>query len=121
MCGRFALSASPARLKEHFAITNNPDLDPRFNIVPARTVPVVRVVATGNRAFTLAHWGLLPSGVKDTEELQQPINAKAETAAIKPMFRHAYRESRVLIPADAFYEWAARNGRQPYLIRLAQC
>lgn len=95
MCGRFALYASPARLKEHFATANDPDLEPRFNIAPAQTVPVVRVVATGNRVFTLAHWGLLPSGVKDTEELQQPINAKVETAAIKPMFRHAYRESRV--------------------------
>ncbi len=118
MCERFALYASPVRLKEHFATTNDPDLKPHFNIAPAQTVPVVRVDNAGNRVFTLARWGLIPSWVKDTEELQQPINAKAETAAIKPMFRHAYRESRVLVPADAFYEWTARDGRQPYLIRL---
>ena len=61
MCGRFALYASPARLKEHFATANDPDLEPRFNIAPAQTVLVVRVVATSNRVFTVAHWGLLPS------------------------------------------------------------
>ena len=55
MCGRFTLYASPARLKEHFATANDPDLEPRFNIAPAQTVLVVRVVATDNRVFTFAH------------------------------------------------------------------
>lgn len=118
MCGRYAIYGSPAKLKEHFGTTNELDLKPRFNIAPTQTVPVVRLDEAGNRVFTLARWGLIPSWVKDPEELQHPINAKAETAAIKPMFRHAYRKSRVLAPADAFYEWVTRNGKQPYLIRL---
>ena len=119
MCGRYTLNRSPAELKEHFATANKPDLKPRFNIAPSQTVPVVRLDDTGNRVFTFAKWGLIPSWVKDPEKLQHPINAKSETAAIKPMFRHAYRKSRVLVPADAFYEWAAKDGvKQPYLIRL---
>jgi putative SOS response-associated peptidase YedK len=118
MCGRFALFGSPARLKEYFATTNELKLEPHFNIAPTQMVPVVRVDETGNRVFTFARWGLIPSWVKDTEALQQPFNAKAETAAIKPMFRHAYRKSRVLVPADAFYEWVVKDGKQPYLIRL---
>ena len=118
MCGRFALYGSPAKLKEHFATTNELELKPRFNIAPSQTVPVVQIDETGNRVFTFARWGLIPSWVKDPEELQHPINAKAETAAIKPMFRHAYRKSRVLVPADAFYEWVSKDGKQPYLIRL---
>ena len=118
MCGRYALYGSPAKLKEHFGTTNDLDLKPRFNIAPTQTAPVVHLDETGNRVFTDARWGLIPSWVKDTQELQHPINAKAETAAIKPMFRHAYRTSRVLVPADAFYEWVPRNGKQPYLIRL---
>jgi len=80
---------------------------------------VVRLDDAGNRVFTLAQWGLIPSWVKDPSEIQHPINAKAETAAIKPMFRHAYRKNRVLVPADGFYEWAAKDGiKQPYLIKL---
>ena len=68
--------------------------------------------------MTPARWGLIPSWVSDTDEMQKPFNAKAETAALKPMFRHAYRSSRILIPADAFYEWMPRDGKQPYLIKL---
>lgn len=118
MCGRYALYGSPSRLKEHFGTTNELDLKPHFNIAPTQTVPVVHLDENGNRVFIHARWGLIPSWVKDTQELQHPINAKAETAAINPMFRHAYRTSRVLVPADAFYEWVPRNGKQPYLIRL---
>ena len=118
MCGRYALNRSPAELKAHFDAANELDLKPRYNIAPSQTVPVVRLDDTGNRVFTFARWGLIPSWVKDPEELQHPINAKAETAAIKPMFRHAYRKSRVLVPADAFYEWMPKDGKQPYLIRL---
>ncbi|KXS31496.1 MAG: Uncharacterized protein AWT59_2363 [Candidatus Gallionella acididurans] len=118
MCGRFTINSSPAKLKEHFATAIEPDLKPRFNIAPSQTVPVVHLDESGNRVFTFAQWGLIPSWVKDPKKLQHPINAKAETAAIKPMFRHAYRKGRVLVPADGFYEWATKDGKQPYLIKL---
>lgn len=119
MCGRFTLNCSPAKLKEHFATTNQLELKPRYNIAPSQAVPVVGLDDTSNRVFTFARWGLIPSWVKDPEKIQHPVNAKAETAAIKPMFRHAYRKSRVLVPADGFYEWAVKDGaKQPYLIRL---
>lgn len=118
MCGRFALFSSPEKIKTHFATANKLDQEPRFNISPMQTVPVIRTDRTGKRVCTLARWGLIPACLHDTDEMQQPINAKAETAAIKPMFRHAYRNSRILIPADAFYEWSPRNGRQPYLTKL---
>ncbi len=118
MCGRFALYSSPARIRKHFATADELDFEPRFNIAPSQSVPVIHADEAGKRHCIAARWGLIPSWVKDTEEMQKPINAKAETAAIKPMFRNAYRKSRVLVPADAFYEWAQRDGKQPYLIRL---
>ena len=119
MCGRYELNSSPAKLKVHFNTTGVLDFKPRFNIAPTQTVPVVRLDESGSRVFTLARWGLIPSWVKDPKEVQHPINAKAETAAIKPMFRHAYRKSRVLVPANGFYEWMPRDGgKQPYLIKL---
>src|ERR1039457_6613432 len=99
MCGRYELNQSPAKLKKHFDTTGELDFEPRYNIAPSQTAPVVRLDDTGNRVFTLARWGLIPSWVKDPKEVQHPINAKSETAAIKPMFRHAYRKSRVLVPA----------------------
>ena len=119
MCGRYALLGPQSRHRDQFGTANDLDMAPRYNIAPSQVVPVVRQAANGERKFLSAKWGLIPAWVKDPARLSQPINAKAETAAIKPMFRHAFRKSRVLVPADAFYEWKGVAGKkQPYLIRM---
>lgn len=119
MCGRYVLYGPQSRYREHFAVDNDFDMAPRYNVAPSAVMPVIRQI-DGQRAFVPAKWGLIPSWAKDAEGMPKPINAKAETAAIKPMFRHAFRKSRVLVPADAFYEWKAVEGgkKQPYLIRM---
>jgi len=118
MCGRFALYSTPEKIKNHFVTVNELNFESSFNIAPSKTVPVIRINENHERVVTFARWGLIPSWVRDTDEIQKPINAKAETAAIKPMFRHAYRSSRILVPADAFYEWAQHNGKQPFLVKM---
>ena len=91
----------------------------RYNLASGQVAPVIRADSSGNRRLLLALWGLIPSWAKVTETLPKPINAKAETAAIEPMFRQAFRQSRVLVPADAFYEWKTVAGQKlPYLIHL---
>ncbi len=117
MCGRYALYGPHSRYRDHFDTANDLLFSASFNIAPSQTLPVVGTDESGRRLFVMARWGLIPSWVKDPEALH-PINAKAETAAIKPMFRRAFRSSRVLVPAAAYYEWKAGNGKQPYLIRL---
>lgn len=119
MCGRYVLYGPQSRYRQHFGADNDFDMAPRFNVAPSAVMPVIRQI-DGQRIFVLAKWGLMPSWAKATEGMPKPINAKAETAAIKPMFRHAFRKSRVLVPADAFYEWKAGEGgkKQPYLIRM---
>lgn len=119
MCGRYAMYGPVSRYRDHFGVDDAFDFAPRFNVAPSQTMPVVRQGEDGRRHFVAARWGLIPSWVKDPAGISHPINAKGETAAIKPMFRHAFRKGRVLVPADCFYEWqAVAGGKQPYLIRL---
>lgn len=118
MCGRYGLYDDPAKIQQYFGTTNELVFDRRFNVAPSQLAPVVRMDEAGNRELAFAQWGLIPSWVKELKEISHPINAKSETAAIKPMFRSAYRKHRVIVPASAFYEWAQQNGKQPYLFRL---
>jgi putative SOS response-associated peptidase YedK len=47
------------------------------------------------------------------------INARSESAAIKPAFRDALKLRRCLVPADAFYEWSrAEKTKQPYCFEV---
>jgi putative SOS response-associated peptidase YedK len=64
-------------------------------------------------------WGLIPSWADDPAIGARMINARAETVAMKPAFRSAFRQRRCLVIADGFYEWRKLPRRkQPHYIRL---
>ena len=120
MCGRFTLTIDPAHLQEAFpwAVIPN-DLSPRFNIAPSQ--PVAVIPNTGDNILSMYQWGLIPSWSKDPAIGDRMINARAESLAVKPSFRNAYRRRRCLILADGFYEWKQSPGlksKQPVYIRL---
>ncbi|MFY9328569.1 MAG: SOS response-associated peptidase [Georgfuchsia sp.] len=119
MCGRYVAIGPISRYQAYFdAELIDVEFKPRYNVAPSQILPVIRQ-ADGGREITKAQWGLIPIWSKADSKLPKPINAVSETAAIKPMFRHAFRKSRVLVPADAFYEWkVVADGKQPMLIRL---
>lgn len=122
MCGRYTLRVSPAELAELFAVINQFDWSPRYNIAPTQTVAAVRANRDGQgRELALLKWGLIPSWAKDPKIGSSLINARAETVAEKPSFRSAFRKKRCLIAVDGFYEWQAVAGqktKQPYLIAV---
>lgn len=118
MCGRYALTSSPAVIAERFHLLWTPELAPHYNIAPGQTIPVVRETGQG-RELALLKWGLIPSWARDASIGTKLINARGETLGDKPAFRSAYRRRHCLVPADAFYEWKPIAGRkQPYCIRL---
>lgn len=108
-----------SRYRDYFDACEGYDFEPRYNAAPSLVLPVIQQGNDGIRRLIPAKWGLVPAWVSDPAQCQHPINARAESAAVKPMFRDAFRASRVLVPADGFYEWQ-RLGRekQPYLIRM---
>lgn len=65
-------------------------------------------------------WGLIPPWAKGPAAGNSLINARAETVAAKPSFRHAFRKRRCLILADGFYEWQQTEGpvKRPWFIHL---
>jgi putative SOS response-associated peptidase YedK len=55
---------------------------------------------------------LIPSWAKDDKISRHTYNARSETAAEKPSYRHAWRQSQVgLVLADNFYEPSYASGK----------
>src|SRR5215212_4033327 len=106
MCGRYTLHHQPEEIADRFGVDPIIELlRPRFNIAPSQIVPVIRSSGrqTDLREMVGCKWGLIPFWAKDPAIGNKLINAKAETLAEKPSFKHALSQRRCLIPADGFY------------------
>lgn len=124
MCGRFALYADYDTLLKRFDIEETAigqaAYEERYNVAPSQEILAIISDGQNNRLGTL-RWGLIPPWAKDQKIGYKMINARGETAAEKPSFRHAFKKKRCLIPANAFYEWKKdASGKKPMLIHLAQ-
>lgn len=104
MCGRYTLKTPSRRIAEAFDLPEIPDREPRFNIAPTQLVLIVRN-EEGERVARMVRWGLIPFWAKDPSIGNKLINARSETVAEKPAFRHAFQKRRCLVIADGFYEW----------------
>lgn len=122
MCGRFGffeLSFFIDQLRQlaiPFEETEGFSYHQRWNITPDQ--PVVALLGDhGPCRLTLARWGLIPHWSKAIPKIR-PINARAETLAAKPFFRHMLNRRHCIIPASGFYEWkAAGSGKkEPWYI-----
>lgn len=63
-------------------------------------------------------WGLIPNWWnKPLKEMKQAaFNTRAETVAIRPFFRDAFKQKCCLIPASDYYEWLNTPDRQAALL-----
>ena len=105
-----------------------PEHAPSWNVAPTDEVLGVRDrpvrpaaepheqradTATSERLLMSFRWGLVPWWSKDTKSGSRLFNARSETVATKASFREAFRERRIIVPADGFYEWhTAQTGRK---------
>jgi putative SOS response-associated peptidase YedK len=121
VCGRFVLMTVGRDIADHFQLSEEPELEPRYNIAPTQIVAVVRLgTERVCRELRLVKWGLIPFWAKEASLGARFINARAESAAGKPAFKAAFKHRRCLVPADGFYEWKKLEGkRQPYFFSSA--
>ena len=114
MCGRYHLSTPPEALATIFGFIDLPNLAARWNIAPTQSAPIIHAEEAGACRMEMARWGLVPPWAKTPNAKGQYdgpplINARGETIAEKPAFRDPFRHSRVLTPADGFYEWTGKG------------
>ncbi|MDR4886952.1 SOS response-associated peptidase [Fredinandcohnia sp. QZ13] len=123
MCGRFTLFAEFDDILNRFDIETTIEQDlyiPSYNIAPSHSV--LSVINDGRRnRLGYLRWGFVPSWAKDDKIGYKMINARAETLAEKPSFRHAFKHRRCLVIADSFYEWkkGADKSKTPMRIKLS--
>lgn len=120
MCGRYFIDGDdlPEELEhilEELNRKNTPkNLKTSGEIFPSDVVPVLANSRRQDVQPFAMRWGYsFPGG-------RPVINARAETAAEKPLFRDGMRQRRCLIPASSYFEWERREGQKTkYAIRPA--
>jgi putative SOS response-associated peptidase YedK len=122
MCGRFDQHTLPYRYAGYVdaMLRPAPEEPPqRYNVAPQTRAWVARVTREGERELTPLLWGLVSYWDDDPARAVKPINARAESATTRPMFRKLMQIHRCVVPVDGFYEWRKTPaGRLPYYIRL---
>ncbi len=144
MCGRFALYTPPAKIARYFGATleeeTEPGYQPSWNVAPTDQVLGVRDrpprpapaeqggdaredagEAPPERVLMSFRWGLVPWWSKDAKSGSRLFNARSETVTTRASFRDAFRERRIIVPADGFYEWrkTKTGAKQPHYFTRA--
>lgn len=118
MCGRYYIAEDDmadelARIIEEINHKKTPEgMKTSGEIFPSDVVPVLANSRQQDVQPFAMRWGYTFPNSKPV------INARAETASIKPMFKDGMRQRRCLIPASNYYEWEHRGGKTiKYAIR----
>lgn len=115
MCGRYTLFTDQdyeelsKMIQEIEAKTGNPMK--MGDIYPTNIAPVLSGEALTPKPYI---WGF-PNFAGKSGVI---INARAETALEKKMFREAALTRRCVIPSTGFYEWKQNDTKQKYLFTL---
>jgi putative SOS response-associated peptidase YedK len=102
--------ATPAQLQNFFKVKSYAQAaDPEDSSVgflyPDESFPGYAAPMILGEEVIKACFGLIPHWAKDSKFSRNTYNARSETVAEKPSFRHAWRRSQFcLVPMQAFYE-----------------
>jgi len=101
MCGRYQFSIDSSETLAQIAREIG-RAEFAGEIFPSSAAPVLRA-ENGEIHPALFDWGF------PMQDKRLLINARSETAAVKPMFRDSLKARRCVIPSSGFYEWDAEK------------
>jgi len=110
MCTRFYIEPRSEELDEIMKAAMKTGLARKFLIAgsavltsgeirPTNVVPVIAPNKDGKRTVFPMRWGFRIPG------RSLVVNARTETAAVRPTFRDSWRQHRCVIPASWYFEW----------------
>lgn len=80
------------------------ELNMKSHVYPLAPAPIMMRGAEGIE-LDIARFGLIPFWAKELKYGRHTYNARTETIASKPSFRHAWKNNQfALVPVDTFYE-----------------
>jgi len=111
MCVQYLTTVNTDWVKSHFDLIL--PSSSAHDVFPTYPGPIVlKSHNTERTAIGLARFGLIPSWAKDDDFGRKTYNARAETVAEKPSYKHAwYKRHYALALADAFYEPNYESGK----------
>ena len=110
MCANYRPTARDL-LQQRFGVKPPAD-DYKPECWPGYLAPIIRPDGQGGRECVLARFGLIPPWARDTAIARKTYNARVETVAEKPSFKHAWRHGQFcLVPMEAFYEPSWESGK----------
>ena len=110
-------------IEEHFdaVCPEYIEWNPRYNIAPTQSVPVIRRSVNFLRELSFVYWGFIPPWSTGNRKRARIFNARSETVMTTPTFRDGIVSQRCLIPTDGFYEWKSADGaKQPYCCEITE-
>ena len=124
MCGRYYVEPEENAAEMQRILENLNQLYPDSKLLPlmrlgeifpSQIAPVVANSKSLTARPFLMQWGFTQ------EHLPLIINARSETALVKPMFRESMQTRRCLIPANRYFEWQKNSqAKMKYAIALDQ-
>lgn len=110
MCTRFYIEPRSEELDEIMEAAVRSGLAHKFlvagsgvmtsgEIRPTNVVPVIAPNRDGKRTVFPMRWGFRIPG------RSLVVNARTETAAVRPTFRESWKQHRCVIPASWYFEW----------------
>lgn len=130
MCGRSRCALAPEQVAHaagtHALWVGGEQYEPAHNITPGHDTPIVYCPSNdGPPMIRMMRWGLVPYFAKKdvAPDHWKMFNARSESVAERPAFRHLVASRRCLVPLSGFYEWKKEDSgvdgkKQPYYIYL---